>query len=209
MPDSQEILPEQATFISALHCAIVKSQTDTSANFNIVVEKHAHIYLKERAEGSFKHKDYVIRNYNQKLDLRKKLFVAPKDRTRILPSLNSYIHGSEAYTLPVGRAKELIVENRRVQQFSPVSDYEPIEDDHNLSTNTAREVAHEGLPDHANYDQDRLKGLINLIHMKKNASNNAETNIASNSGLKTKSTESSPETQKWKHTHENFLCDRK
>lgn len=208
MPDSQEIIPEQATFISALHCAIVKSQTDTSANFNIVVEKHAHIYLKERAEGSFKHKDYVIRNYNQKLDLRKKLFVAPKDRTRILPSLNSYIHGSEAYTLPVGRAKELIVENRRVQQFSPVSDYEPIEDDHNLSTNTPREVAHEGLPDHANYDQDRLKGLINLIHMKKNASNNAETNIASNSGLKTKSTESSPETQKWKHTHENFLCDR-
>ncbi|XP_056380371.1 protein TASOR isoform X2 [Hyla sarda] len=204
---SQEILPEQPTFISALHYAILKSQTDTSDNFNIVVEKHVRMYLKERAEGSHMHKDFIIRTYDQRLDSKKKLYVAPKDRNRILPSLNSYIHGSEAYTLPVGRAKELIVENRRVQQFSPVSDYEPIEDDHNLSTNATREVAHEGLSDNANYDHDRIKGLINLIYMKKNASSNSETNSAPNSELKTKSTENSPET-KWKQTRENFLNDR-
>ncbi|XP_069823106.1 protein TASOR isoform X2 [Dendropsophus ebraccatus] len=202
--DIPEIIPEQPTFISALHYAILKSQVDTSDNFNIVVEKHVRIYLKERAEGSHKHKDYVIRTYDQRLDSKKKLYVAPKDRNRILPSLNSYIHGSEAYTLPVGRAKELIVENRRVQQFSPVSDYEPIEDDHNPSTNTARGAPHEGLSDHANYDQDRLKGLIDLIYMKKNASNNPETNSAPTSGPKTKDIENSPEA-KWKQTPENFF----
>ncbi|XP_075690029.1 protein TASOR isoform X2 [Rhinoderma darwinii] len=207
MPDSQEIIPEQPTFISALHCALFKSQTDTSDNFNIVVEKHVRIYLKLRAEGSYKHKDYVIRNYDQKLDSKKSLYVAPKDRTRIHPPVNSYIHGSEAYTLSVERAKELIVENRRVQQFSPVSDYEPVEDDHDISKNTKREIVHEEPADHANYDQDRLKGLINLIYMKKNASNNSETNVASNTGLKTKNIETSPETQ-WKHTPENFLCNQ-
>ncbi|XP_040264634.1 protein TASOR isoform X1 [Bufo bufo] len=174
IPD-HEIMPELPTFVSALHYAILKSQTDTSDNFNIVVEKHVRLYLKHRAEGSHTHKDFVIRTYDQRLDSRKTLFVAPKDRSHIHPSLNSYLHGSEAYTLPVKRAQELIVENRKVQQFSPVSDYEPIEDDHDLSTSTRREVVNDGLSDHTNYDQDRIKGLIDLIYMKKNASNNAET----------------------------------
>ncbi|XP_071984558.1 protein TASOR isoform X2 [Engystomops pustulosus] len=205
LSDSQEIIPELPTFISALHYAVLKSQTDTSDNFNIVVEKHARIYLKQRSEGSHTHKDFVIRPYDPRLDSRKTLFVAPKDRTHIHPSLNSYIHGSEAYTLPVKRAQELIVENRKVPQFSPVSDYEPIEDDREPSTNTRKEAAHNALPDHGNYDQDKLEGLINLIYMKKNASNNTESNVASTSVQKAKSTENSPE---WKHTHENFLCDR-
>ncbi|XP_073500703.1 protein TASOR isoform X2 [Phyllobates terribilis] len=205
-PDSQEIIPERPTFVSALHYAILKCQTDTSDNFNIVVEKHVRFYLKQRAEGSHKHKDYVIRPYDQRLDLKKNLFVAPYDRAQIHPSLNSYLHGSEAYTIPLERAKELIVETRRVQQFSPVSDYEPIEDDHDLSTNTQK-VANERLSEHASYDQDRIKNLINLIQMKKSASNNTENSIAS-SGLKTKNnTENSPETE-WKRTTENFLCNR-
>ncbi|XP_075143988.1 protein TASOR isoform X2 [Leptodactylus fuscus] len=201
LQDSQEIIPELPTFISALHYAVLKSQTDTSDNFNIVVEKHVRLYLKQRADGSHSHKEFVLRTYEQRLDSKKTLFVAPKDKTQIHPSLNSYIHGSEAYTLPLKRAQELIVENRKVQQFSPVSDYEPLEDDRDLTTNTKREVVHDGLAEHGNYDQDRLKGLINLIYMKKNASSNTETNTASSSGPKV--SENSPETE-WKH--ENFLC---
>ncbi|KAM4022116.1 protein TASOR isoform 2-T2 [Anomaloglossus baeobatrachus] len=203
--DEQEIIPERPIFVSALHYAILKSQTDTSDNFNIVVEKHVRFYLKQRAEGSYKHKDYVIRPYDERLDVKKTLFVAPYDRTQIYPSLNSYIHGSEAYNIPLERAKQLIAENRRVQQFSPVSDYEPIEEDNDASTNT-QQVANEGLPEHGSYDQDRIKGLINLIHMKKNASSNSENSIISTSGLQAKITDS-PETE-WKHTHENFLCTR-
>ncbi|XP_073430237.1 protein TASOR isoform X2 [Dendrobates tinctorius] len=205
VPESQEIIPERPIFVSALHYAILKSQTDTSDNFNIVVEKHVRFYLKQRAEGSHKHKDYVIRPYDQRLDLKKSLFVAPYDRTQIYPSLNSYLHGSEAYTIPLERAKEIIAESRRVQQFSPVSDYEPMEDDHDLSN--THKVADERLSEHASYDQDRLKNLINLIQMKKNASNNAENDITSTSGLKINTTENSPETE-WKHTHEDFLCNR-
>ncbi|XP_066452651.1 protein TASOR isoform X2 [Eleutherodactylus coqui] len=206
MPEHQEIMPELPTFISALHYAILKSQTDTSSHYNIVVEKYVRLYLKQRAEGSHSHKDFIIRTYDQRLDSKKTLFVAPKDRTHINTALHSYLRRDDAYTLFVKRAQELIVDNRKVQQFSPVSDYEPIEDDHDQSTNTRRKVAQEGLSDSANYDQDRLKGLINLIYMKKNASSKAETNTASASGL-IANPEDSPEADK-KSTHENFLCDR-
>ncbi|XP_069592788.1 protein TASOR isoform X2 [Ranitomeya imitator] len=205
VPEGQEIIPERPIFVPALHYAILKSQTDTSDNFNVVVEKHVRFYLRQRAEGSHKHKDYVIRPYDQRLDLKKNLFVAPYDRTQIYPSLNSYLHGSEAYIISFERAKEIIAETRRVQQFSPVSDYEPMEDDHDLEN--THKVADERLSEHTSYDQDRLKNLINLIQMKKIASNNTENSITSTSGLTTINTiENSPETE-WNHTHENFLCD--
>ncbi|XP_075039359.1 protein TASOR isoform X2 [Mixophyes fleayi] len=208
MPENHEILPDLLTFIASLHSALIKCQKDTSDNFNIVVEKHLRIYLKRRAEGTYKRKDCVLRVYDQRLDCRKNLYTAPKDRSRIHPGLNSYIRGSEAYILPVDRAKELIMENRRVQQFSPVSDYEPIEDDHDVPTSMTRESVRERLSENTDYDMDKLKGLINLIYIKKNnTSNNPEIEEASNSGLKRK-LESSPETTEWKHhkTEDYIKC---
>ncbi|XP_063796916.1 protein TASOR isoform X2 [Pseudophryne corroboree] len=196
--DDHEIVPDFPTFIASLHNALLKCQKDTSDNFNIVVEKHLRIYLKRRSEGSNKRKDFVIRDYEQRLDSRKSLYAAPKDRSRIHASVNSYIHGSEAYVLLVERAKELILEHRRVQQFSPVSDYEPIEDDHEVPTSMNKETARERVSESTDYDTDKLNGLINLIYiMKNNASNNTEIDDSSYSGLKRK-LESSPEAE-WKH----------
>ncbi|KAM5148264.1 protein TASOR isoform 2-T2 [Mantella aurantiaca] len=201
IPENPEIMPELMTFIRALHYAINKAQLDVSDNFNTVVEKHVHLYLKRREEGSYKQKD-VIRKYEQGCDDKKTLFVAPRDKSGILPVVQSYLQGSDAYTLLVKRANELIMENRRVQQFSPISDYEPMEDDHDNGASMNRATGHEMLSDNSFYDPDKVNSLLNLIQTRKKG--HLETEEAPSSGVKRKP-ENSPGAQ-WKHAkYEDFM----
>ncbi|KAM4651518.1 protein TASOR isoform 2-T2 [Discoglossus pictus] len=199
-----KIMPELTSFIASLHSALHKSQSDTSADFNKVVEKHARIYLKRRAERPYKYKEYIPKPYESRLDNKKWLFLAPKDKSRINSALRNYIFGSEAYSLLVDKAKDIMKENQRFQQFSPVSDYEPIEDDEVTQTvnrkgqHETAEGVHEKVSAHADYDLEKLCGLINLIQSRKqNAFNTSETDDSSSGGVKRK-LESSPE-NKWKH----------
>ncbi|XP_077308164.1 protein TASOR isoform X3 [Lithobates pipiens] len=193
--ESNEIMPEFLTFLGALHYAINKAHSDTSDNFNIVVEKHVHLYLKRREDGSYKHKDFKLRPYEQGCDDKKTLFVAPREKSGILRVVESYLKGSDAYTLLVKRAKELITETRRVQQFSPISDYEPMEEDHDNETSISRATPREVLPDNSFYDPDKVNSLLNLIQTRKKG--NLETDDTANTGVKRK-LETSPEAQ-WKH----------
>ncbi|KAM9324448.1 protein TASOR [Gastrophryne carolinensis] len=194
--ENHEIIPELMTVVAALHYALFKAQSDTSDNFNVVVEKHVRLYLKRRAEGSYKHREFALKDYEQHLDTRKNLYVAPRDKGGIYTVLKSYLLGSDAYTLLVTGVKELLQENKKVQQFSPISDYEPVEVEHDAPASKNQDKD-EKPPDNADYDPDKVHRLLSLIQQRKNASSNQETDEASHSGVKRK-LEDSPET-KWKH----------
>uniref|UniRef100_A0A8C5R6W3 Transcription activation suppressor n=1 Tax=Leptobrachium leishanense TaxID=445787 RepID=A0A8C5R6W3_9ANUR len=219
-PESEIIMPELKTFIASVHFAIHKSQLE-KAPFNESVEKHSRMYLMHRAERSHKFKEYIPKAYDHRLDAKKSLYTAPKNKGRVEFFLRNYTRAPEDYTLTVERAKEIIQESQRFQQFSPVSDYEPTEDSRELSKYLSRkgsvqETSSRGVdirvPDHSEYELDKINGLINLIQSwKQNANSNpgydpAEDGLAG--GVKRK-LESGPESQ-WKHfrSDENFHENR-
>ncbi|XP_029456779.1 protein TASOR isoform X3 [Rhinatrema bivittatum] len=172
--ESHEIMPELLTFISSLHFALLQCRKDTSGSFNAVVEKHARQYLKRRAKGCSKYREFVLYRYDPRLDDKKSLYSAPRNKSHLDGALRNYMQGPEAYTLPVRKAKELIEENR-VQQFSPISDYGAPEEE----TDMTKPVKKNGpiyetaacflrkSSQNADYDPDRLKDLINLIQCRK------------------------------------------
>ncbi|XP_075430958.1 protein TASOR isoform X3 [Ascaphus truei] len=216
MPDNHEIMAELTTFLSSLHFALLKSQKDTSADFNVVVEKHVRIYLKRKANRSQKHKDFCLKTYDSRLDYKKSLYPAPKVKNHLDTALRNYVFGPEAYTLAVKRADELIKENQRFPHFSPVSDYEPVEDEEDVKTVNKNgpmhasfaEDVHEKVPDNADYDLDKLNGLINLIQSRKqNAFGKPETDDTSNGGFKRKLESGSENKRKHLKSEDNFHRD--
>ncbi|XP_018095844.1 transcription activation suppressor L homeolog isoform X2 [Xenopus laevis] len=211
MPESHEFMPEFLTFVPALHFALHKSQSDTSADFNDVVEKHSRVYLKRRAEIPHKSKEYILKPYDSRLDYKKSLYVAPRNKGHIESALRSYIFGSEAYTISVDKAKEMVKENQRFQQFSPVSDYEPVEDDHDSSKYNKKapvsytETKSEKASENTDWDIDKINGLINLIQKKKQSK--PETDEPSSVGVKRKRERHSENVWKPRKCEENFHHD--
>ncbi|OCT57783.1 hypothetical protein XELAEV_18003039mg [Xenopus laevis] len=211
VPESHEFMPEVLTFVPALHFALHKSQSDTSADFNDVVEKHSRIYLKRRAEKLNKFKEYVLKPYDSRLDYKKSLYVAPRIKGHIESALRSYLFGSEAYTIPVDKAKEMLKENQRFQQFSPVSDYEPVEDDHDSNKYNKKcpvsyvETNSEKSSESTDWDIDKINGLINLIQKKKQSK--PETDEPSGVGLKRKLDRQSEKAWKHRKCEENVHHD--
>ncbi|NXY40473.1 TASOR protein, partial [Ceuthmochares aereus] len=173
---NQEIIPEFTKFIQALHFALIQSRKDASADFNAVVEKYINEYVRRSCSGSGKHREFVLYRYETRLDEKRFLYPAPKNKSHIDGSLQNYIFGCEAYQLPISRAKELMEGNRKPQQFSPISDYEVTEDDFDFANTKSRKImrakyeataAKQKPPHSGDYDPDRLKVLINLIQCRK------------------------------------------
>ncbi|XP_065701487.1 protein TASOR isoform X1 [Patagioenas fasciata] len=195
--ENQEILPELTKFIQSLHFALVQSRKDTTADFNAVVEKYISEYLKRCCFGSGRYREFVLYQYQSRLDDKKFLYAAPKNKSHIDSCLPNYIFGCEAYQLPVSRAKELMEGNRKLQQFSPVSDYEAPEGDSGFANTKSGRRIHAKYEAAAakqkgcrsgDYDPDRLKELIDLIQCrKKNAGGDSDCeDVRSKSGLKRK-----------------------
>ncbi|NXJ66180.1 TASOR protein, partial [Rostratula benghalensis] len=195
--ENQEIIPEFTKFIQSLHFALIRSRKDTTADFNAVVERYINEYLKRCCCGSGKYREFVLYRYESWLDDKKYLYAAPKNKSHIDSSLQNYIFGCEAYQLPVSRAKELMEGNRKLQQFSPISDYEATEEDPdfaNAKSGTGicakyeATAAKQKLPHPGDYDPDRLKELINLIQCrKKNVGADSDSeDLRNKSGLKRK-----------------------
>ncbi|NXX75797.1 TASOR protein, partial [Urocolius indicus] len=195
--ESQEIIPELTKFIQSLHFALIQSRKDTTADFNAVVEKYINEYLKRCCSGSGKHREFVLYQYTSRLDDKKFLYSAPKNKSHIDSSLQNYIFGCEAYQLPVSRAKELMEGNRKPQQFSPISDYEATEEDLDFANARSGKRIHvmyeaaaakRRLPHSGDYDPDRLKELINLIQCrKKNVGGDSDSeDLRNRGGLKRK-----------------------
>ncbi|XP_043375950.1 protein TASOR isoform X4 [Dermochelys coriacea] len=193
--ENREIMPKLMKFIQSLHFALIQSRKDTTADFNTVVEKHINEYLKRSISGSSKYREFVLYPYESRLDDRKFLYPAPKNKSHIDSCLRNYIFGAEAYQLPVSKAKELMEGNQKVQQFSPISDYEaPEEETDFANAKTGKRngskcdgaAAKQKPPHPGDYDPDRLKELINLIQCKKkNVGGESDTEDTRNkSGLK-------------------------
>lgn len=195
--ENQEIIPEFTKFIQSLHFALIQSRKDTTADFNAVVEKYINEYLKRCCLGSGKYREFVLYQYEPWLDDKKFLYAAPKNKPHIDSCLQNYIFGCEAYQLPVSRAKELMEANQKLQQFSPISDYEATEGDSGfVNTKSGRRIhakyeaaaAKQKFHHFGDYDPDRLKELINLIQCrKKNVGGDSDSeDIRNKSGLKRK-----------------------
>ncbi|XP_067400290.1 protein TASOR isoform X3 [Emydura macquarii macquarii] len=195
LQENNEIMPKLMKFIQSLHFALIQSRKDTTADFNTVVEKHVNEYLKRSISGSSKYREFVLYPYESRLDDRKFLYPAPKNKSHIDSCLRNYIFGSEAYQLPVSKAKELMEGNQKVQQFSPISDYEAAEEETDFTnaktgkrngSKCGGAAAKQKPPHPGDYDPDRLKELINLIQCKKkNVGGESDTEDTRNkSGLK-------------------------
>ncbi|KAM6062335.1 protein TASOR isoform 3-T4 [Chlamydotis macqueenii] len=206
--ENQEIIPEFTKFIQSLHFALIQSRKDTTADFNAVVEKYINEYLKRCFSGSGKYREFVLYRYESRLDEKKFLYPAPKNKSHVDSSLQNYIFGCEAYQLPVSRAKELMEGNRKVQQFSPISDYEATEDDSDFANARSGKrirakyeaiAAKRKRPHSGDYDPDRLKELINLIQCrKKNVGGDSDSeDLRNRSGLKRKLEKQSENLQKY------------
>ncbi|XP_061218396.1 protein TASOR isoform X2 [Neopsephotus bourkii] len=193
MHENQEIFPEFTKFIQSLHFALIQSRKDTTADFNAVVEKYIHEYLKRGCSMSGKYREFILYRYESRLDEKKFLYSAPRNKSHIDSSLQNYIFGCEAYQLPVSRAMELMGGNQKYQQFSPISDYEVAEDSDFANARIRKRIrakyeARRKLSQFGDYDPDRLKELINLIQSrKKNTSGDSDSeDPRSRSSLKRK-----------------------
>ncbi|NXF97664.1 TASOR protein, partial [Eubucco bourcierii] len=206
--ENQEIIPEFTKFIQALHFALFQSRKDNTADVNDVVEKYIKDYFKRCSSGLGKHREFVLYQYDSRLDDRKFLYAAPKNKSHIDSYLQNYVFGCEAYQIPVSRAKELMEGYRKTQQFSPISDYEVTEEDFDFAnTKSGKRIrakyettaAKQKLPHSGDYDHDRLKELINLIQCrKKNVGGESDSDDPRNkSGLKRKLEEQSENLRKY------------
>ncbi|XP_074769926.1 protein TASOR isoform X3 [Athene noctua] len=195
--ENREIIPEITKFIKALHFALIQSRKDTTSDFNAVVERFINGYMKRCYSGSGKYREFVLHQYESRLDEKKFLYSAPKNKSHIDSCLQNYIFGCETYQLPVSRAKELMEGSQKLPQFSPISDYEVTEDDSDFAnaksgkrihTKYEATAAKRKLPHSGDYDPDRLKELINLIQCrKKNVGGDSDSEDPRNkSGLKRK-----------------------
>ncbi|XP_017657758.1 protein TASOR isoform X3 [Nannospalax galili] len=144
-------------------------------NFHSVVEKYVSEFFK-RGFGSGK-REFFMFSYDSRLDDKKFLYSAPRNKSHIADCLHTYIFQPEMYQLPIFKLKELFEENRKRQQFSPLSDYEGQEEEMNGSkmkfgkrNNSRGETINPGKPKSSHsldYDKDKVKELIDLIQCKK------------------------------------------
>ncbi|NWU43102.1 TASOR protein, partial [Hylia prasina] len=206
--EKKEIIPEFTKLIQSLHFALIQSRKDRSPDFTAVVEKYIHEYFKKLYSGPGRGREFILHEYSTQLDDKKFLHPAPKCRDHINKYWRNYIFRSEAYQLPISRAKELLDRNRKPQRFSPVSDYEATEDHSELAKAKCGKRIHpkyeaaaakQKLPPSGEYDTERLKDLINLIQCrKKNVGGDSDSEDPRiRSGLKRKLEKQSENLQKY------------
>ncbi|XP_054990495.1 protein TASOR isoform X3 [Sorex araneus] len=151
-------------------------------NFHSVVEKYVSEFFK-RGFGSGK-REFIMFPYDSRLDDKKFLHSAPKNKSHLDNCLHTYIFQPEMYQLSICKLKELFEENRKLEEFSPLSDYEGHEEEINGSKfgkrNNSRGktiIPGKQKSSHSlDYDKDRVKELINLIQCrKKNVGGDSDT----------------------------------
>ncbi|XP_068884194.1 protein TASOR isoform X1 [Aphelocoma coerulescens] len=172
--ERKEIVSELTKLIQSLHFAFIRSRKDSSADFNVVVEKYIHEYFKKLYSGTGR--EFILHEYSSRLDDKPFLYPAPRYKAHIDSCLQNYIFGCEAYQLLVSRAKELLDRNRKPQRFSPISDYEATEEysdfakakcGKRIRSKYEAPAAKQKLPPPGDDDTERLKELINLIQCRK------------------------------------------
>ncbi|KAG8523894.1 Protein TASOR, partial [Galemys pyrenaicus] len=186
--ERHENMPDVLKITQFLQFALIQCRKEfkniNTINFHSVVEKYVSEFFK-RGFGSGK-REFFMFPYVSRLDDRKFLYSAPKNKSHIDNCLHAYIFRPEMYQLPICKLKELFEENRKLQQFSPLSDYEGQEEDMNGTKvkfgkrNNSRvktTIPGKQKSSHSlDYDKDRVKELINLIQCrKKNVGGDSDT----------------------------------
>ncbi|XP_060059060.1 protein TASOR isoform X2 [Erinaceus europaeus] len=212
MPDILKIT--QFLQFSLIQCR-KEFKTINTVKFHSVVEKYVSEFFK-RGFGTGK-REFIMFPYDSRLDDRKFLYSAPKNKSHINDCLYNYIFHPDLYQLAICQLKELFEENRKLQQFSPLSDYENQEDEMNGTKmkfeKRNNSMSESDIPGKQNsshsldYDKDRVKELINLIQCrKKNVGGDSDTeNKRNKTGLKRK-LEDLPENRR-KFTKTSNLSD--
>ncbi|XP_051032708.1 protein TASOR isoform X3 [Phodopus roborovskii] len=174
-------------------------------NFHSVVEKYVSEFFK-RGFGSGK-REFFMFSYDSRLDDKKFLYSAPRNKSHIDDCLHTYIFQPEMYQLPVFKLKELFEENRKRQQFSPLSDYEGQEEEingskmkfgkRNSSRGETTEPSQQKSSHSLDYDKDRVKELINLIQCtKKNVGGDPDTEDTRSKNVLKRKLEDLPESMR-------------
>ncbi|XP_061474247.1 protein TASOR isoform X3 [Rhineura floridana] len=172
LQEAHVVMPELTIFIQSLHYGYVHSRKDPKSDLNTVVEKYINDYVKRYS----KYKEFILYEYSTTLDEKRRLYCAPKNKSNLESSLHAYIFGSEAYQIPVSKAKKIMDGYRKPQQFSPISDYEATEEESDYTKRKAgkrngskcESVVVKRKPGQpGDYDQESIKELINLIQCKK------------------------------------------
>ncbi|XP_020027410.2 protein TASOR isoform X3 [Castor canadensis] len=177
--ERHENMPDVLKIAQFLQFALIQCRKEfksiNTVNFHSAVEKYVKEFFK-RGFGSGK-REFIMFPYDSRLDDKKFLYSAPKNKSHIDDCLHTYIFRPEMYQLPIFKLKELFEENRKLQEFSPLSDYEGQEEEMNGTkmkfrkrTNSRSESIKPGKQKSSHsldYDKDRVKELINLIQCRK------------------------------------------
>ncbi|XP_039513117.1 protein TASOR isoform X1 [Pimephales promelas] len=91
------VMPQHDSFVSALHLALSKARADPPADPSACVQQSVCEYLTHLRLG--KPMQRVRTDYDPKLDVREKLFPAPRQKPSIEPFLRPYIYSPGLFTL--------------------------------------------------------------------------------------------------------------
>ncbi|XP_036286702.1 protein TASOR isoform X3 [Pipistrellus kuhlii] len=186
-PERHESMQDILKITQFLQFALIRCRKEfkniNSINFHSVVEKYVSEFFK-RGFGSGK-REFTMFPYDSRLDDKKFLYPAPRNKSHIDDCLRTYIFRPEMYQLPICQLKELFEDNRKLQQFGQLSDYEGHEEMNGTKkkfgkrNNSRAETIKPGKQKSSHsldYDKDRVKELINLIQSrKKNVGGDSDT----------------------------------
>lgn len=108
------VMPQHESFVSALHSALSKARSDSPADPSACVQQTVCEYLTNLRLG--KPVQRVRTDYDPKLDVREKLFPAPRQKTSWEPFLRPYIYSPGLFTLAHGSLKTAVEELGSAQE---------------------------------------------------------------------------------------------
>ncbi|XP_048032203.1 protein TASOR isoform X1 [Megalobrama amblycephala] len=137
------IMPQHDLFISALHYTLSKARSDPPADLSATIEQQVYDYLTNHHEG--KPIQRIRTDYDPKLDVREKLFPAPRQKTNWEAFMRPYIYNPAMFAMVLENVK------KKVEEFQ-------------VQTNLSAEKA----PPHDN--PEKVKELLKLIQLNKKSS---------------------------------------
>ncbi|XP_051550354.1 protein TASOR isoform X2 [Myxocyprinus asiaticus] len=125
------VMPQHDTFISALHYALSKARGDPPTDLSATVEQQVYDYLTNLHEG--KPLQRLRTDYDSKLDVREKLFPAPRQKSNWESFMRPYIFNPTAFTMLLERVKQKVEElqvqkDLSTEQTDPPSDPEKVKE---------------------------------------------------------------------------------
>ncbi|XP_016112698.1 protein TASOR-like, partial [Sinocyclocheilus grahami] len=115
------IMPQHDSFISALHYTLNKARGDPPADLSATIEQQVYDYLTSLREGQSPQR--IRTDYDPKLDVRDKLFPAPRQKTNWESFVRPYIYKPAVFTMLLENVKKKVEELRvQTERAAPHND---------------------------------------------------------------------------------------